>query len=69
MDPIPTIAEAGRLIAARKLSPVELTAACLDRVHRFDPTLHAFLRVTGERAMAEAREAEARGVSNGAGCA
>ena len=30
---IPTIAEAARLIAARRLSPVELTQACLDRVH------------------------------------
>ena len=29
---IPTIAEAGRLIAARKLSPVELMQACLDRM-------------------------------------
>ena len=63
MEPIPTIAEAGRQIAARKLSPVELATACLDRVRRFDPTLHAFLRVTEERALAEARAAEARAMA------
>ena len=33
-DAIPTIAEAARLIAAKELSPVELTRACLARVHR-----------------------------------
>ena len=32
MDAIPTIAEAARQIAAKELSPVELTKACLDRV-------------------------------------
>ena len=31
MDPILTIAEASKLIAAKQLSPVELTQACLDR--------------------------------------
>ena len=31
-----TIAEASDLIAARKLSPVELTRACLDRIARHD---------------------------------
>ncbi len=56
---IPTIAEAAALIAARKLSPVELTKACLDRVHALDNTLHAFVLPTEERAMAEARAAEA----------
>ena len=56
---IPTIAEAARLIAAKKLSPVELTRACLDRVHALDGELHAFIHLTEERALAEARAAEA----------
>jgi aspartyl-tRNA(Asn)/glutamyl-tRNA(Gln) amidotransferase subunit A len=56
---IPTIAEAARLIAKKELSPVELTSACLDRIHRLDNRLHAFIRLTEERAMAEARAAEA----------
>ena len=68
MDPILTIAEASRQIAAKQLSPVELTQACLDRVKRLDDTLHAFILPTQERAMADARAAEARimaGLSRG----
>jgi aspartyl-tRNA(Asn)/glutamyl-tRNA(Gln) amidotransferase subunit A len=56
---IPTIAEASRLIAAKELSPVELTRACLDRVHALDDKLHAFVHLTEERALAEAQAAEA----------
>jgi aspartyl-tRNA(Asn)/glutamyl-tRNA(Gln) amidotransferase subunit A len=59
MDAIPTIAEAAQLIATKKLSPVELTRACLDRIERLDGTLHAFLRLLPERALAEAKAAEA----------
>ena len=68
MDPFLTIAEASRQIAAKQLSPVELTQACLDRVKRLDDTLHAFILPTQERAMADARAAEARimaGLSRG----
>ena len=60
MDPFLTIAEAARLIAAKKLSPVELARTCLDRISKLDPTLHSFLLVTEDRAMADARAAEAR---------
>jgi len=56
---IPTIAEAARRIAAKQLSPVELTKACFDRVHALDHQLHAFVHLTEERALAEARAAEA----------
>ncbi|HLY45698.1 MAG TPA: amidase [Stellaceae bacterium] len=55
---IPTIAEAARQIAAKELSPVELTRACLERVHALDERLHAFIHLTEERALAEARAAE-----------
>jgi aspartyl-tRNA(Asn)/glutamyl-tRNA(Gln) amidotransferase subunit A len=55
---IPTIAEAARLIAAKRLSPVELTEACLTRVRALDNQLHAFVHLTEERALAEARAAE-----------
>ena len=68
MDPVLTIAEASRQIAAKQISPVELTQACLDRVRRLDDTLDAFLLPTQERAMADARAAEARimaGLSRG----
>ncbi|HJY50776.1 MAG TPA: amidase, partial [Stellaceae bacterium] len=56
---IPTIAEAARAIAERQLSPVELTRACLDRVRKFDGDLNAFVHLTEERALADARAAEA----------
>ena len=59
MSGIPTIAEAAKQIAAKQLSPVELTRACLDRVHALDGELHAFVLLTEERAMADARAAEA----------
>ncbi len=55
-----TIAEAAALIAAKKLSPVELTRICLDRIGKLDQTLHSFLLLTQERAMADAAAAEAR---------
>jgi len=54
----PTIAEAGRLIAARTLSPVELTRALLARIEAVNPTLHAFVAVTERAALAGARAAE-----------
>jgi aspartyl-tRNA(Asn)/glutamyl-tRNA(Gln) amidotransferase subunit A len=52
------IAEAGKLFRGRKLSPVELTQACLDRIEAVDGALNSFITVTPERALAEAREAE-----------
>src|SRR5436190_10055634 len=55
---IPTIAEAAKQIAAKQLSPTELTRACLERVQALDNRLHAFYHVTEERALAEARAAE-----------
>ena len=62
---IPTIAEAAKLIAGRKLFPVELTQACLDRVSALDGTLHAFVLPTPERAMADAKAAEAAIMKDG----
>jgi aspartyl-tRNA(Asn)/glutamyl-tRNA(Gln) amidotransferase subunit A len=60
MEQFLTIAEAGKLIAAKKLSPTELTRLCLDRVKKLDATLHSFLLVTEDRAMAHATAAEGR---------
>src|ERR1051325_10692431 len=56
---IPTVAEAAKLIAAKQLSPVELTQACLDRVQKLEDRLQAFVHLTEERALAEAPAAEA----------
>lgn len=54
-----TLVQAARAIEARAISPVELTAAYLDRIARLDPTLNAFITVTGDRAMQQAQRAEA----------
>jgi aspartyl-tRNA(Asn)/glutamyl-tRNA(Gln) amidotransferase subunit A len=56
--PFFTIAEAGRLIAAKKLSPVELTRALLKRIEAANPKLNAYLLVTEQKAMTAARAAE-----------
>ena len=55
-----TIAEASALIHGKKLSPIELTRICLERTAQLDRTIHAFIRHTPERALAEAQAAEAR---------
>src|ERR1700723_1680155 len=62
---IPTIAQAAKQIAAKQLSPVELTRACLERVQALDNRLHAFVHLTEERALAEARAAEAAIMADG----
>jgi hypothetical protein len=58
-----TIADAAKLIATKQLSPVELTRICLDRIRNLDATLHSFLLVTEDRAIADAKAAEARMMS------
>ncbi len=63
MSAMLTIAEAARRIAAKQLSPVELAKTQLDRIRRLDPKLNAFLLVTEDRALADARAAEARQMS------
>ena len=46
-------------IRERRLSPVEVTQALLDRIERLNPALNAYVLVTHEMAMAAARSAEA----------
>ena len=46
--------------AARRFSPVEVTAALLRRTHRLNPLLNALYTVDEDRAMAAARASEAR---------
>jgi len=57
-DPVPlSIAEAANLIRRKKLSPVELTEACLQRIGRLDARLRTFITVTREEALAAAQQA------------
>ncbi|MGL4413232.1 amidase [Roseinatronobacter monicus] len=65
MSQIPTIAEAASLLAAKSISPVELTQDCLERIRRMEPELHAFVTVTEERALSDARQAEAAIMKSG----
>jgi aspartyl-tRNA(Asn)/glutamyl-tRNA(Gln) amidotransferase subunit A len=53
-----TIAEAAGLIHSRKVSPVTLTKAHLDRIAKLDPLLHSFITISAEVAMRQAEEAE-----------
>src|SRR5262245_2400078 len=53
-----SLTEAAALLRARKLSPVELTEAVLDRIDRLDSKVGAFITVTREDAMRAARAAE-----------
>lgn len=46
------------LIRSKKLSPVELMQACLDRAAELQPILNCFITLCGEQAMAQARQAE-----------
>src|SRR6202521_2639607 len=54
-----SIREVSDLIRKKKVSPVELTTACLARIDRFNPPLNVFITITAESALAQAREAEA----------
>lgn len=56
---IPTIAEAARRIAAGTLTASELTERCLARIEAHEPSIHAFVTVTKERARADAARADA----------
>ena len=58
MPALETIIELAPRLRRKELSPVELTRACLDRIEKLNPTLNAFITVTGESALAEARVAE-----------
>ena len=53
-----TITETGKLLRERKLSPVELTQATIDRMERLQPILLSFITSTPEYALQRAKEAE-----------
>jgi aspartyl-tRNA(Asn)/glutamyl-tRNA(Gln) amidotransferase subunit A len=53
-----TIQTLSRAMAARKISPVEATQTCLDRIARLDGRIHAFITVDAEGALATARALE-----------
>ena len=58
MPTLETIAELAPRLRRKEVSPVEVARACLDRIEKFNPALNAFIPVTAEAALAEARAAE-----------
>src|SRR5271165_5132618 len=53
-----TIAEIARLFRNQKLSPVELTRELLMRIEKHNPALNAYLTVTADLALKQAKTAE-----------
>jgi aspartyl-tRNA(Asn)/glutamyl-tRNA(Gln) amidotransferase subunit A len=59
MTAISTISELAPRLRSRQISPVELTRECLGRIDKLNSALNAFITVTAESALVEARAAEA----------
>jgi aspartyl-tRNA(Asn)/glutamyl-tRNA(Gln) amidotransferase subunit A len=57
-DAFSSIAGVAERLRTKAISPVELTAAALERIESRNPHLHAFITVTADRALAQARAAE-----------
>lgn len=63
-----SVAELGAAFRDRTLSPVEVTTRCLERIDATDGVIGAFVEVTAEAALAQARAAESafgQGVDRG----
>jgi aspartyl-tRNA(Asn)/glutamyl-tRNA(Gln) amidotransferase subunit A len=54
-----TLKRASELLRSKAASPVDLTQACLKRIEKYNPSVNAFITVTGEQALAAARAMEA----------
>lgn len=54
-----TLEQAGEMVRRKKTSPVELTRACLHRIEKLNPSLNAFITVTADTALSQAKEREA----------
>src|SRR5256885_1810332 len=54
-----SLKQASELLRRKAASPVDLTRACLQRIEHTQGTLNAFITVTGEQALATARQMEA----------
>ena len=54
-----SILEISQSLRRGEISPVELTKACLTQIEKFNPLLNAFITITADSALAEARKTEA----------
>lgn len=55
-----TIEQAHKLLVKKEVSSVELTKAVLERISQVEDKVHSFVTVTGESALRQAEEADAR---------
>lgn len=51
-----SVAQLSALVKSRQITSVELTEFFLERLKKHDPTLHCVIALTGERALAQARQ-------------
>lgn len=58
MTTLENITKLAPRLKKKEISPVELTRDCLERIEKLNPELNAFITVTAESALAEARAAE-----------
>jgi aspartyl-tRNA(Asn)/glutamyl-tRNA(Gln) amidotransferase subunit A len=54
-----SILKLSKQLRSRKISPVELTRDCLSAIEKLNPILNAFITVTADSALQQARQAEA----------
>jgi aspartyl-tRNA(Asn)/glutamyl-tRNA(Gln) amidotransferase subunit A len=57
-DSIPTILDAAAQLTHGQLTALQLTQNCLDRIERYDGSLHSFITVTADRALEAASKAD-----------
>ncbi len=60
-----TLQEASMLVRSRRISPVELVRTYLARIERLDPQVNAFITVTADLALEQARRLEAELMAGG----
>ena len=53
-----SISQLAEGIKSRQVSPVEITAAFLERIQQLDARLNSFITVVADQALQEAKEAE-----------
>src|SRR5215813_8344904 len=51
-----SLSQAAGLIRTKKVSPVELTEACLARITTYNPKINAFITVMKDQALAQAKQ-------------
>src|SRR5271165_3457843 len=53
-----TLKQASVQMRSKKVSPVDLTQACLDRIKTYNPKTNAWITVLREKAIAQAKDLE-----------